>query len=250
MPGAVAILELALLDQGAEDLLDEEGVAFGALEQRSAEFRRRRSGEAERGLDDLADFLEGQPLEAHVIREPAATELGEDVVERVEPVQLVAPVGEEQEDPRVAQLAREIGHELIRRLVGPVEVLDDDDDGAAARGVRQAFGERAVDPVALDLRDRERARPALPKLGREDRKSTRLNSSHVSISYAVFCLKKKKKQYLAILTAGMRCSPDSPRGPSDDGNIHPVRRASRCRGALIAPRDRAPGAPPSVTRRR
>src|SRR5437868_14687436 len=28
--------------------------------------------------------------------------------------------------------------------------------------------------------------------GRGDRKSTRLNSSHVSISYAVFCLKKKK----------------------------------------------------------
>src|SRR5258707_5442849 len=30
--------------------------------------------------------------------------------------------------------------------------------------------------------------------GREDRKSTRLNSSHANISYAVFCLKKKKKQ--------------------------------------------------------
>src|SRR5690554_7555765 len=29
--------------------------------------------------------------------------------------------------------------------------------------------------------------------GQEDRKSTRLNSSHVRISYAVFCLKKKKK---------------------------------------------------------
>src|SRR5437868_8027543 len=28
----------------------------------------------------------------------------------------------------------------------------------------------------------------------KDRKSTRLNSSHVSISYAVFCLKKKKKE--------------------------------------------------------
>src|SRR5690625_6812530 len=28
---------------------------------------------------------------------------------------------------------------------------------------------------------------------REDRKSTRLNSSHVAISYAVFCLKKKKR---------------------------------------------------------
>src|SRR5207249_10525903 len=40
---------------------------------------------------------------------------------------------------------------------------------------------KAVPPVAETLR----ARP--------DRKSTRLNSSHVSISYPVFCLKKKRK---------------------------------------------------------
>src|SRR5207253_11497540 len=33
----------------------------------------------------------------------------------------------------------------------------------------------------------------LAKQQAEDRKSTRLNSSHVAISYAVFCLKKKKK---------------------------------------------------------
>src|SRR3712207_8624532 len=33
----------------------------------------------------------------------------------------------------------------------------------------------------------------------EDRKSTRLNSSHANISYAVFCLKKKKKKRLHIL---------------------------------------------------
>src|SRR5438552_8191403 len=32
-------------------------------------------------------------------------------------------------------------------------------------------------------------------VGRRDRKSTRLNSSHQIISYAVFCLKKKKKKY-------------------------------------------------------
>src|SRR3712207_7564388 len=31
------------------------------------------------------------------------------------------------------------------------------------------------------------------QLGGSDRKSTRLNSSHANISYAVFCLKKKKK---------------------------------------------------------
>src|SRR5699024_12614021 len=34
----------------------------------------------------------------------------------------------------------------------------------------------------------------LPKKYWKDRKSTRLNSSHVSISYAVFCLKKKKEK--------------------------------------------------------
>src|SRR5256885_5931328 len=43
---------------------------------------------------------------------------------------------------------------------------------------------------------RRRRRPHLHRRlgpGGEDRKSTRLNSSHLVISYAVFCLKKKKK---------------------------------------------------------
>src|SRR3712207_7156801 len=33
----------------------------------------------------------------------------------------------------------------------------------------------------------------------EDRKSTRLNSSHANISYAVFCLKKKKRLHILLL---------------------------------------------------
>src|SRR5207249_12117114 len=60
---------------------------------------------------------------------------------------------------------------------------------APARGPSVA-GQRAR------ARERHRAgRRAGPRLPRrsEDRKSTRLNSSHVSISYAVFCLKKKMK---------------------------------------------------------
>src|SRR5207249_11425855 len=46
-----------------------------------------------------------------------------------------------------------------------------------------------------------------------DRKSTRLNSSHVSISYAVFCLKKKKNKNKARLSAlheEMYCSDNCP----------------------------------------
>src|SRR5574337_203770 len=42
--------------------------------------------------------------------------------------------------------------------------------------------------------DREAWRAAIHGVAKRDRKSTRLNSSHHSISYAVFCLKKKKKK--------------------------------------------------------
>src|SRR5690242_21582162 len=64
---------------------------------------------------------------------------------------------------------------------------------------RGAEGHRAVGdpPPELGVHGRpalERRSP--PSAGqRPDRKSTRLNSSHMSISYAVFCLKKKNQQY-------------------------------------------------------
>src|SRR5207245_9506365 len=59
-------------------------------------------------------------------------------------------------------------------------------------------GEREL-PALRDRRApaRARDRPGAARGGRRsrrDRKSTRLNSSHGSISYAVFCLKKKKTQ--------------------------------------------------------
>src|SRR3712207_3118216 len=52
-------------------------------------------------------------------------------------------------------------------------------DGPGPRRVRARVGQRA---------DAGRVAPQ----GARDRKSTRLNSSHANISYAVFCLKKKK----------------------------------------------------------
>src|SRR3712207_7030972 len=47
--------------------------------------------------------------------------------------------------------------------------------------------------------DAARVASAPPRPG--DRKSTRLNSSHANISYAVFCLKKKKKHHLILRRA-------------------------------------------------
>src|SRR2546430_11486208 len=53
---------------------------------------------------------------------------------------------------------------------------------------------RITDPVGLDLFPEQHSRRAdlLVEVLGSDRKSTRLNSSHSQISYAVFCLKKKK----------------------------------------------------------
>src|SRR6266700_2617975 len=56
----------------------------------------------------------------------------------------------------------------------------------------RAAGDLAVEAFGILGRDQPVA-PA-PEDQRRDRKSTRLNSSHVKISYAVFCLKKKKKK--------------------------------------------------------
>src|SRR5256885_10498847 len=70
---------------------------------------------------------------------------------------------------------------------------------------------------SLEQEDQDQARPgqcrgrAQCRPLRPDRKSTRLNSSHLVISYAVFCLKKKTK----VLTTGHKhAGPDV--SPSDD----------------------------------
>src|SRR5689334_24561091 len=54
--------------------------------------------------------------------------------------------------------------------------------------LRQSAGQRRHEQVGLRA---AHGGEAVVVLGVEDRKSTRLNSSHSSISYAVFCLKKK-----------------------------------------------------------
>src|SRR5690606_40334043 len=67
-----------------------------------------------------------------------------------------------------------------------------DDIARAMEGFRKSVGLPAFLPQWLPIPQIRRAREALETVDRVDRKSTRLNSSHVKISYAVFCLKKKK----------------------------------------------------------
>src|SRR5438876_6839275 len=74
-------------------------------------------------------------------------------------------------------LFRSVAH-LVHRLFLP---------GALVKAVR------AVEHQAADAAD-VLVSVHHPRRDHQDRKSTRLNSSHPSISYAVFCLKKKKKK--------------------------------------------------------
>src|SRR5690606_42117972 len=74
------------------------------------------------------------------------------------------------------------------------------------RGIGERYNAAALDGTVLpsteaqrrsfsfDMIPNAKLRLCASVLGRTDRKSTRLNSSHVKISYAVFCLKKKKKK--------------------------------------------------------
>src|SRR2546422_7004286 len=71
---------------------------------------------------------------------------------------------------------------LFRSDKVPARLVPGEQDGDAARERRVALEDGMV----------ERAE-RLVEAGAQDRKSTRLNSSHGYISYAVFCLKKKKK---------------------------------------------------------
>src|SRR3712207_8657168 len=68
---------------------------------------------------------------------------------------------------------------------------DDVDLGLLERGlgaVDAGVGVHRLLQLGADRRD-----PLGPGAVEQDRKSTRLNSSHANISYAVFCLKKKKQ---------------------------------------------------------
>src|SRR3712207_7305997 len=75
-------------------------------------------------------------------------------------------------------------------------------DDACQLGFQDAVQDRhdAVFVQFLHLVSPGTPRRSMVRAPRRDRKSTRLNSSHANISYAVFCLKKKKQTNLDYLT--------------------------------------------------
>src|SRR3712207_8445419 len=63
-----------------------------------------------------------------------------------------------------------------------------------------------ADAFAADVVNLAEFLERLGLVGQTDRKSTRLNSSHANISYAVFCLKKKTRTILVPLMTVVSCN--------------------------------------------
>src|SRR5438045_6439496 len=76
---------------------------------------------------------------------------------------------------------------------------------------------------AIHQRPSPREHPEGQDVLRRDRKSTRLNSSHLGISYAVFCLKKKKKKHRTIPTTIIHAHNARYRTQSTKRTTHAVR---------------------------
>src|SRR5271157_6380301 len=75
--------------------------------------------------------------------------------------------------------------------VGEVDPVDEDETDDLAEGERHDGEIVAAQPQHGEAENDPPHRRERARQGQADRKSTRLNSSHVRISYAVFCLKKK-----------------------------------------------------------
>src|SRR3989475_4584352 len=100
----------------------------------------------------------------------------------------------------VQQLETELGVALIDRTRRPFVVTPQGQAFyEACRAIRESWEKAKAEVAAVKARVDGTVRVAaiysvgLHDVSRQDRKSTRLNSSHSQISYAVFCLKKKKK---------------------------------------------------------
>src|SRR2546422_7472967 len=77
----------------------------------------------------------------------------------------------------------------------------------------------ALDATFAALADPTR-RAILARLAGRDRKSTRLNSSHGYISYAVFCLKKKNTRQIIPSAPGLRGTRDPRATPHRRARVH------------------------------
>ena len=106
-----------------------------------------------------------------------------------------APHGREAAEKILSEYYGKSAPEKVIPLIGFDEKLKRRSEILELRDKLDQEKKQIEQEVKLFMEDAEKADSNKYSITwKSDRKSTRLNSSHVSISYAVFCLKKKKQQ--------------------------------------------------------
>src|SRR5205085_5759438 len=199
----------------------DHGVEFGADHKAKLQHGTRLSGNSVGGLVDIArryrQYLQRVPgveplsrrqaVLAPIVRElrlvgrwfdldvgkHAADLVGEP--RRLQLIEQQPPMAVDQRRNRVGENSRGIGKDAapIAGMVPAVAQIDVEMDAQSAAAAEKNSGALRREPRAIGG-EKQIGLQFIAKQRAKDRKSTRLNSSHSQISYAVFCLKKKKKK--------------------------------------------------------
>ena len=145
--------EESLFAQMTDHLLNEQRVALGPLLDRGGEARTDLL--SLQGIDHAVNFLGRQPAQAEAGEAPHAPQIGKRASEWVGAIHFDVTVGAHDEDTRLPKMADEVHEEFQRAPVGPVQVLEHEEEPTgrrrAGRGVEKA-GHRLVEPPAIVLR--------------------------------------------------------------------------------------------------
>ena len=131
VPARVRLKDLPTVDRLPQHLLEDERVPFRPLVDEGGELRAHVVGAQDR-RDHLRDLRLRHRLDRDRVGEPAAPPGLDGARQRVEPVELVASVGREEQHTALREAPGCVLEELTRGAVGPVDVVEDDEEGVRA----------------------------------------------------------------------------------------------------------------------
>ena len=131
----------------SDELLDEEGVALGPLDDGDV-FRLGHRGGVQ-GPHEEAYVVLGKRIDLEPVDAAQPHPLGHLTTQRVAAVEVVGTVGDDERDAGDGAGEQEAEH-VAGRLVGPVGVLDHDEDGRLLGEGREEVAERVVDVAAVE----------------------------------------------------------------------------------------------------
>jgi hypothetical protein len=188
-----------------------------------------------RRAGEIGDGLRRERWDREPVGLRKGRQLAEEDAERMNPIELVVPVGREHEQRRLPQLAREQPQHVERRLVRPVDVLDDDDRRRARSRQPEERGDhrgRALIDGGLELAagllgDIEE-RPQRPR--REQRVTTTPQHARRTPRLRAECTNRRRLAHPGL--PGDEHEPAAPRG----GLCQGVAQVAENRIALQEPR--------------